>query len=109
MSPPPNFAKNNSRKWVNPDLKSTTKIVKNQAQKPPKKPQKKPVPSSSTLRKTFKPDNRVYCRYFNATGICRNHKFCKFEHDFSRVKICPQVSVFSFFLAQKAKFRVKRS
>ena len=76
---------------LNPDLKGSTKIVKNQAklQIP-----KKPVSSSSTLRKTFKRDNRVYCRYFNATGICRNHKFCKFEHDFSRVKICPKVNCF---------------
>ena len=94
MSPPPTFSKNNSRKWVNPDLpiKTSTKIVKNQASKPQKKQLKKAVPSASTLRKTFKPDNRIYCRYFNATGICRNQKFCKFEHDFSRVKICPQVN-----------------
>ena len=100
MSPPPNFSIN-SRKWVNPDLKGSTKIVKNQSTKPQisKKQQKKPVSSSSTHRKTFKPDNRVYCRYFNATGICRNHKFCKFEHDFSRVKICPKVNrCFCYFL-----------
>ena len=109
MSPPPNFSKN-SRKWVNPDLKGSTKIVKNQATKLQisNKPQKKPTSSSSTLRKTFKPDNRVYCRYFNATGICRNHKFCKFEHDFSRVKICSKVNCLLVLSTQKSYFLVSK-
>jgi len=75
-----NVGNNNRLKW-------SRKTIPNSV---PGVPNKKKIAKRENLKKTNQPDKTVYCNFYNKSGICRNGKTCRFEHDPKRIRTCPE-------------------